>query len=113
MEDVVEMIRYLSQAVGETAVGDFISEPGKNDLEADLIRSCRWRIIASLDFRDLPFDAALRKLLTKSGFRLPGEAQKIERVAQTFAQVYSAQNPHPQRREERRQAVGSADRKEQ
>jgi len=74
VDDVVEMMRYIAVAVGEAAIGDFISEPGKNPLEADLIIRCRWRLIASLDLADLPFDQALRKLLTKSGFRLPGEA---------------------------------------
>jgi len=97
VDDVVEIIRYISASVGEDMVGDFLSEPGKTDLETDLIVRCRRRVIASLDFRDLPFDVALRRLLTKGGFRLPGEAQKIDRITETFAEVFCEQNPHPDR----------------
>jgi brefeldin A-inhibited guanine nucleotide-exchange protein len=47
--------------------------------------------IQLLDFSDLEFDVALRKLL--STFRLPGEAQKIDRVMNEFAHRYCQNNP--------------------
>jgi Sec7-like guanine-nucleotide exchange factor len=40
----------------------------------------------------LTLDAALRRLL--AGFRLPGEAQKIDRIMEKFAEVYCRDNPH-------------------
>lgn len=42
------------------------------------------------DFHDLEFDSALRRFLFK--FRLPGEAQKIDRLMDKFAVRYYAQN---------------------
>ena len=43
-----------------------------------------------LDFTGLTFDAALRKFL--SYFWLPGEAQKIDRMMEKFAERYCSQN---------------------
>ncbi len=43
------------------------------------------------DFAGLPFDSALRMHL--SGFRLPGESQKIDRVMEKFASRFCACNP--------------------
>jgi hypothetical protein len=44
-----------------------------------------------LDFSGLAFDEAIRYYL--SGFRLPGEAQKIDRIMEKFAERYTNQNP--------------------
>lgn len=44
-----------------------------------------------LDFKDLPFVDALRMFL--QSFRLPGEAQKIDRFMLKFAERYMAGNP--------------------
>ncbi len=38
--------------------------------------------LAGIDFTGMPFDRALRHLLTNAGFFLPGEAQKINRITQ-------------------------------
>lgn len=43
------------------------------------------------DFSGLSFDEAIRQFL--SGFRLPGEAQKIDRIMEKFAERYTTQNP--------------------
>ena len=44
-----------------------------------------------LDFTGLLFDEAIRLFL--SGFRLPGEAQKIDRIMEKFAEKFTSQNP--------------------
>lgn len=44
-----------------------------------------------MDFKDLPFVDALRGFL--QAFRLPGEAQKIDRYMLKFAERYVAGNP--------------------
>lgn len=44
-----------------------------------------------LDFRGLKFDQAMRVFLSR--FKLPGEAQQIERIVEGFAAVYHADNP--------------------
>lgn len=47
--------------------------------------------VDALDFTGMVFDDAIRLFL--SGFRLPGEAQKIDRIMEKFAQKFTAQNP--------------------
>ena len=42
--------------------------------------------IDSMDFKGLLFDKAIRECL--KGFRLPGEAQKIDRIMEKFAERY-------------------------
>lgn len=47
--------------------------------------------IDALDFTGMMFDDAIRLFL--SGFRLPGEAQKIDRIMEKFAERFTRQNP--------------------
>lgn len=47
--------------------------------------------VSALDFAGLMFDDAIRLFL--SGFRLPGEAQKIDRIMEKFAERFTLQNP--------------------
>ena len=47
--------------------------------------------VGALDFTDMLFDEAIRLFL--AGFRLPGEAQKIDRIMEKFAEKYVLQNP--------------------
>ena len=47
--------------------------------------------IDNFSFKDMHIDIALRRLL--STFRLPGEAQKIDRMMEKFAERYFNQNP--------------------
>lgn len=47
--------------------------------------------VDSMDFSGMRFDIAIRELLR--GFRLPGEAQKIDRIMEKFAERFCADNP--------------------
>ncbi|EXC13619.1 Brefeldin A-inhibited guanine nucleotide-exchange protein 1 [Morus notabilis] len=47
--------------------------------------------VDSMKFSGMKFDAAIREFL--KGFRLPGEAQKIDRIMEKFAERYCADNP--------------------
>ncbi|GAV73997.1 Sec7 domain-containing protein/DUF1981 domain-containing protein/Sec7_N domain-containing protein [Cephalotus follicularis] len=47
--------------------------------------------VDSIKFSGMTFDTAIRKFL--KGFRLPGEAQKIDRIMEKFAERYCADNP--------------------
>ena len=49
------------------------------------------RVRFNLDFRGMDFDDSIRYYL--SGFRLPGEAQKIDRLMEKIAERYVMQNP--------------------
>ncbi|RDY07326.1 Brefeldin A-inhibited guanine nucleotide-exchange protein 5, partial [Mucuna pruriens] len=47
--------------------------------------------VDSMKFSRMKFDTAIREFL--KGFRLPGEAQKIDRIMEKFAERYCADNP--------------------
>lgn len=47
--------------------------------------------VDSMKFSGMKFDCAIRDFLR--GFRLPGEAQKIDRIMEKFAERYCADNP--------------------
>ncbi|XP_020551182.1 brefeldin A-inhibited guanine nucleotide-exchange protein 5 isoform X2 [Sesamum indicum] len=47
--------------------------------------------VDSMNFSGMKFDNAIREFL--KGFRLPGEAQKIDRIMEKFAERYCADNP--------------------
>ncbi|KAG6833469.1 hypothetical protein H0H87_006041 [Tephrocybe sp. NHM501043] len=64
-------------------LGDYISKPDNIELlEA---------FIGLFDFHNKPVAEALRELL--ESFRLPGEAQQIARITETFASIYFASGP--------------------
>jgi brefeldin A-inhibited guanine nucleotide-exchange protein len=47
--------------------------------------------VDQLDFTGMTFDMAIRRFL--AGFRLPGEAQKIDRMMEKYAERFVACNP--------------------
>ena len=57
----------------------------------DFNRTVCTEFISRLDFYGMALDEALRSLLRT--FRLPGEAQQIDRIVEKFAQNYFLQNP--------------------
>ena len=48
--------------------------------------------ISGLAFQGVGFVSALRHMLTQSGFRMPGEAQKVSRFLEAFALCYYSAN---------------------
>ncbi|KAH7914680.1 hypothetical protein BJ138DRAFT_1056469 [Hygrophoropsis aurantiaca] len=64
-------------------LGDFISKPDN----IDLLRA----FIVLFDFKDKPIADAMREMLET--FRLPGEAQQIARITETFASIYFSAQP--------------------
>jgi cytohesin len=71
--------------LNKAALGDFLSLPN------EFAQATLDAFIEHLDFKSLDFDIALRRFLLT--FRLPGEAQKIDRLMQKFANRYFSQNP--------------------
>eukprot|EP00250_Pteridium_aquilinum_P021613 c25178_g1_i1 orf=72-5432(+) len=47
--------------------------------------------VDAMNFKGMKFDVAIREFL--KGFRLPGEAQKIDRIMEKFAERYCRDNP--------------------
>jgi len=81
----IASVMLVTEGLNKETIGDYLGsykEKNKNVLRA----YCQL-----LDFRNLEFDHALRLLLSR--FKLPGEAQQIERIVNIFAVVYHADNP--------------------
>lgn len=76
----------------DSETGDYLGDEGRSPEEQVLSKEVRQELFGGISFAGLPFDAALRIMLTKSGFRLPGEAQKIDRITQAFARAYFEDN---------------------
>ena len=66
-------------------VGDYLGDP------AEFNQAVLRAYVHSMKFEGLGFDDALR--LFMSSFRMPGEAQKIDRFMQAFASEYTVANP--------------------
>jgi len=78
--------RECTQWLNKELVGDFIGD------EHDFNRKVLYAYVEHYDFRNLHFDEAIRTFLS-GGFRLPGEAQKIDRIMETFAAHFLLHNP--------------------
>jgi len=68
-----------------TKIGDYLGENKPENLEV------LKQFVDTFDFTQLQFDEAIRIFL--SNFRLPGEAQKIDRIMEAFAKRYCECNP--------------------
>ena len=83
-EEVAQFL-YKEEGLNKTAIGDYLGE--KNDFNESVLRA----FVELHDFTDLILVQALRQFLWS--FRLPGEAQKIDRMMETFARRYCQLNP--------------------
>ena len=72
------------ERLDKTAIGDFLGENEKFNKE------CMYAYVDQMDFYGMEIVSALRLFL--EGFRLPGEAQKIDRLMEKFAARYHEQN---------------------
>ncbi|KAF2298194.1 hypothetical protein GH714_018494 [Hevea brasiliensis] len=82
-----EIAAFLKNASGlnKTLIGDYLGE--REELSLKVMHA----YVDSFDFQGTEFDEAIRVLL--QGFRLPGEAQKIDRIMEKFAERYCKCNP--------------------
>lgn len=76
-EDIAQFFHSYQDLLDKTVIGDFLGDDDKRH------KQTMYAYIDQLDFSQMEFLAALRKFL--SGFRLPGEAQKIDRLMEKFA----------------------------
>ena len=74
-----------TQGLDKRSVGDYL---GEGD---DFNKQVLYIYVDSLDFGGMSFDNALRNFLSR--FWLPGEAQKIDRMMEKFAERFCALNP--------------------
>lgn len=84
-EDVAAFL-YKGEGLNKTAIGDYLGE--RNEFNEKVLKA----FVDLHDFTDLILVQALRQFLWS--FRLPGEAQKIDRMMECFAQRYCQLNPN-------------------
>nr|XP_009413775.1 PREDICTED: brefeldin A-inhibited guanine nucleotide-exchange protein 2-like [Musa acuminata subsp. malaccensis] len=82
--DIAAFLRSAS-GLNKTLIGDYLGE--REDLSLKVMHA----YVDSFDFQGMEFDEAIRCFL--KGFRLPGEAQKIDRIMEKFAERYCKCNP--------------------
>ena len=96
-------IRDHIDAIDDKVVGDYLGEEGLEAVSPSgemapphrtisFMKQFRDTFIGAMSFAGMGFVPALRHMLTQGGFRIPGEAQKIERILQSFANCYYAAN---------------------
>ncbi|KAG9443870.1 hypothetical protein H6P81_015210 [Aristolochia fimbriata] len=81
---VAEFLKNTS-SLDKAMIGDYLGQHEEFPL------AVMHAYVDAMKFSGLKFDVALREFL--SGFRLPGEAQKIDRIMEKFAERYCADNP--------------------
>ncbi|KAI0985612.1 hypothetical protein GJ496_002658 [Pomphorhynchus laevis] len=84
--DVASFLHMYEEKLNKRVVGEFLG------LGEKLNKEIMFAYVDQLDLSEMSFIAALRKFL--SGFRLPGEAQKIDRLMEKFAARYCECNQY-------------------
>jgi len=72
-------------SLDKTQMGNYMGE------EHDFNKKVLYAYVEQMNFSGLTFDEAIRQFV--QGFRLPGEAQKIDRMMEKFAEQYHKNNP--------------------
>ena len=87
--DVAKFLHLHQDRLDKTAVGELLGreKDWQNGLAVQVLHAYTFE----LDFASKPLDEAIRYFL--AGFRLPGEAQKIDRMMEKFAERFCLQNP--------------------
>ncbi|KAI0092054.1 hypothetical protein BDY19DRAFT_983580 [Irpex rosettiformis] len=83
-QDIAQFL-LETDGLSKAMIGEYLGEGDEKNI------ATMHAFVDLMDFRDLPFVDALRSFL--QAFRLPGEAQKIDRYMLKFAERYVAGNP--------------------
>lgn len=84
-EEVALFLKNTS-GLSETVIGDYLGE--REDFSLKVMHA----YVDGFEFETMDFGEAIRFFLR--GFRLPGEAQKIDRIMEKFAERYCKCNPN-------------------
>lgn len=85
---VASFLRTYQDRLDKTTVGEYLGR--EREYEGGFCLKVLHEYVEMMDFEGMAFDIAIRHFL--SGFRLPGEAQKIDRLMEKFAERYFIQN---------------------
>ena len=84
-EAVAQFLYKYADELDKRQIGDYMGEP--KDFNLNVLKA----YANGINFRGLTFDMGIRTFLER--FRLPGEAQKIDRMIERFANAFCEQNP--------------------
>ena len=84
--DVASFLRNNTAGLNEIMIGDYLGEREEFSLKV------MHAYVDSFNFKGMDFGEAIRFFLR--GFRLPGEAQKIDRIMEKFAERYCKCSPN-------------------
>jgi brefeldin A-inhibited guanine nucleotide-exchange protein len=87
-ESVALFLKNYQDRLDKAAVGEYLGR--EREYENGFCLKVLHEYVELMDFTGMAFDLAIRYFL--SGFRLPGEAQKIDRLMEKFAERYYIQN---------------------
>jgi Sec7-like guanine-nucleotide exchange factor len=87
--DVARWLLAHKDKLEKTQIGEYLGREA--EYQKGFALKTLHAYVTIMDFSNLSFDDAIRYYL--SGFRLPGEAQKIDRIMEKFAERYTVQNP--------------------
>lgn len=90
--DIASFLRIHRAELKPSSLGSYLGEGGTSTAEIEHWNLIRFCFIRAISFVGMKIEKALRHLLTNGGFRLPGEAQKIDRIIVTFSQCYWEDN---------------------
>jgi hypothetical protein len=90
--EIAGFVRIYKDSFDPVSIGEFLGEGGRNTKEEEYWNAIRYRFTRAVSFVDLHLYDALRLYLTNCGFRMPGEAQKIDRFISAFVKVYWEDN---------------------
>jgi len=82
---IAEWFKNREIGLDKTAIGDYLGE------DKPFNKAILYALVDGINFNQQELDASLRTFL--SIFRLPGEAQKIDRMMEKFAEKYCSDNP--------------------
>lgn len=87
-QGVASFLLQYQDRLDKTAVGEYLGR--EREYENGFCIQVLHEYVEAMDFTNMAFDLAIRYFL--AGFRLPGEAQKIDRLMEKFAERYYLQN---------------------
>lgn len=84
-QEIAQCLYQHRDILDKTACGDYLG--GEKQINKDVMHA----YIDLMDFHNMRIEGAIRMCL--AGFRLPGEAQKIDRIMEKLAERFCSQNP--------------------
>ena len=90
--DVASFLRLHQSQIDPEALGEYLGEGGRDGADVEYWNLIRFNYVRAISFVGMNVEQGLRHFLTNCGFRLPGEAQRIDRIISTFAQCYWEDN---------------------